>query len=381
MLRAKMNNQKEGRRTFWLALLLLMAGLIYGNAAQKLSWRGTISKEGDVVVIKNPKEAISKDPVLSLREDFTIGGAAANPDQSFSEIRQLLVDGNGFIYILDTKESQIKVFDSTGKFIRKFGKKGQGPGEINLPLEMSFLRPKNEIAVLDNSRRISFFTLDGDFQRVVSTTKIWALRFRIDSAGNFYMTEGLIDPPNSWYIHRKFDENMNLLFEVGRSPAPTPLAFNPFMAISSWVLDENDNVIYGYPKTYEIQWISPQNKLFKKILKDYDPVEVSKTDTADYAKTVGEGMKAAFSSHHSAYRSFTVDDEGRLFVETWKMTEDNKNYFYDIFDGEGRYLSTMAFKGRPRVWKRGKLYSIDEDEDGYPVVRRSSVIWLARQER
>ena len=34
------------------------------------------------------------------------------------------------VYILDSGDSFIKVFDSNGKFLRKFGGQGEGPGEF-----------------------------------------------------------------------------------------------------------------------------------------------------------------------------------------------------------------------------------------------------------
>jgi hypothetical protein len=72
--------------------------------------------------------------------------------------------------------------------------------------------------------------------------------------------------------------------------------------------------------------------------------------------------------------SITTDDEGRIFVGTYEKTEEGK-YYYDVFDSEGRYLAKVALKGLLQVWKKSKLYSIEEDEDGFQMVKRFKVNW------
>jgi len=70
----------------------------------------------------------------------------------------------------------------------------------------------------------------------------------------------------------------------------------------------------------------------------------------------------------------TTDDEGRIFVRTYKKTEEGK-YYNDVFDSEGKYIARISLKYRPIVWKNQKLYTIEEDEDGYQYVKRYKVTW------
>ncbi|MDH4272830.1 MAG: 6-bladed beta-propeller, partial [Candidatus Aminicenantes bacterium] len=55
-------------------------------------------------------------------------------------------DGNANMYILDTYESTISVFDNNGRLVRSFGGPGQGPGEFSRP-SMMFIKG-DEIYVL-----------------------------------------------------------------------------------------------------------------------------------------------------------------------------------------------------------------------------------------
>ena len=46
--------------------------------------------------------------------------------------------------------------------------------------------------------------------------------------------------------------------------------------------------------------------------------------------------------YYSAFGHIGVDDEGRIFVQTWE-TSDTGQYYYDVFDSEGRYIIRFIF--------------------------------------
>jgi hypothetical protein len=69
-----------------------------------------------------------------------------------------------------------------------------------------------------------------------------------------------------------------------------------------------------------------------------------------------------------------IDGDGRLFVATWEKS--GKDSVYDVFDADGRYVARLSLPFRAISFKRGKLYCIEEDADGYQDVTRYSVNWL-----
>jgi len=86
-------------------------------------------------------------------------------------------------------------------------------------------------------------------------------------------------------------------------------------------------------------------------------------------------MKLETLKCHPAYQDLTVDDEGRIFVQTWEKNKDSAAFYFDVFDSDGRYIAKIPMKFQPNIWKKGKLYSIEEDEEGYQVVKRYKVTW------
>lgn len=58
----------------------------------------------------------------------TVGGPGSAVE--FGSIADLTVDGSASVYVLDRYEPFIYVFDSTGRFLRRGGTAGSGPGEL-----------------------------------------------------------------------------------------------------------------------------------------------------------------------------------------------------------------------------------------------------------
>ena len=362
---------------FSIVIFLSVLIMVVSFGEQKAEWKGTIDEEKGVIIVKNPKMPIYSEDVFSLEEELSIGESEEGEEYMFSDMRHIAVSEDERIYILDYREAHFKVFNKDGKYLMTVGRPGQGPGELNRPRMISISQNELMIQELGN-RRFSVFSLDGEFLRNVSTKETWVLYSRSDSRGNIIVTEGFMDPEFFSYKVKKFDAEMNLLAEIATSPAPDARkSINPFMPIAYWVIDKNDNIVYGYPKDYEIQIFNPKGTLIKKITKEYDPVEVTEEEKEEQIGDIPPELKSryVFSKYHSAYYRFFLDDEGRIFIQTWEKVGNEDTYFHDVFDREGRYIAKIPLRMRPHICKKGKLYTIEEDEEGYQVVKRYKVSW------
>lgn len=95
------------------AVLFILVAILASGAQQP--WKGKIYKDGDVMVVQNPKEPIYKGDVLALKEELSIGGTNAKEPYVLAEVDNLVVDETGTIYALDTKDICVKVYDRSGK--------------------------------------------------------------------------------------------------------------------------------------------------------------------------------------------------------------------------------------------------------------------------
>ncbi|MEO8430932.1 MAG: flippase activity-associated protein Agl23 [Acidobacteriota bacterium] len=97
-------------------------------------------------------------------------GAPGNGAGEFSEPRGLAVDGHGTLYVADTKNSRVQVFDGNGQFVRQFGSKGQAPNEFNEPCGLT-VDAQGDLWVADTwNARIVHYRADGAVAGVIGGT-------------------------------------------------------------------------------------------------------------------------------------------------------------------------------------------------------------------
>ena len=77
----------------------------------------------------------------------------------------LAVDRLSRIFVADTGNHRIQVFDETGRFLFAFGRKGTGPGEFNEPCDVTISRTGHVIVADRLNDRFQLFTPDGKFLR------------------------------------------------------------------------------------------------------------------------------------------------------------------------------------------------------------------------
>lgn len=82
---------------------------------------------------------------------------AASKDPAFDiiQVRDLTVDRNGNIFVLDAADQQVKMFDPNGRPVRVFGRKGAGPGEFINAYVISVLRDSLWVIDRQNDRFLS----------------------------------------------------------------------------------------------------------------------------------------------------------------------------------------------------------------------------------
>ncbi len=366
----------------FLAFLLVFCLSIQVKADQ-----AKIKTVSGVQVIENPKKLTPPEGTLSkmtLKEEFSIGEGEFDEDM-FAELTSLDVDSDGNIYILDRKDKKVKIFDSTGKFVKKFGQEGQGPGEFYLPLSLQ-VTYSNELVIGDAAnQRLMFFSLEGELLREISAAAKKALGLAlpiIDTQGNIVGQQIVTAESQLLREVRKYDSELNTLFTIASIDNTNMIQgkINPFQVILFYQLGKDNSIYLSNPDEYEIKVLTAEGKLMKRILKDYESVEVTEKDKEDFLERVPELAgpikdRIEFPKVYPAYQNFTLDEEWRLFVRTFEKGKEEGEFFFDVFDVEGRYIAKIPFKGEPRAWKGKKLYAVEEDEDGFQILKVYSVQW------
>jgi len=341
-------------------------------------WSGTIEEIDGVVVVKNPLEPIYGEEAFSLQEELVIGEAEGSEEYMFQSIYALDVSNTGNLYLLDYKAQHILVFNQDGEFLRIIGRPGQGPGELYLSRALDYTS-FNEV-VVSNMSNITFFTPDGEYVKSIPLGKKSGLRVKIDSDGNIFGFS--IFGEKEVYELKKYDLELNELFSFGSSPLPSVERrktgkWNAFFSVLRWDIINGNQIVCGYPgEGYIFKIYDSSANLIRKIEKEYTKIEISKKDLeeaiAEHPADMREDITAP--KYYPPYITLRADDEGRVYVYTYESVPDSDKYYYDIFDAEGSYILKVPLMTRFWIHKN-KLYSIEEDENGYQCVKRYKIIW------
>lgn len=316
-----------------------------------------------------------KNDVFILDEEIHIGGLGAQKEYLFNAVISMAVDNSENIYVL-VNDCQIKIFNKNGKYIKSFGRKGQGPGEFEMPSSISLISKRNEIVVFGMNRRLSFFSLEGNFLRQIFLKDFWPMQVICDSIGNIVAIEGSSDPSVPYFKLKKLRSDMTLIATLATFPAPFKgKTIIPFSPVAYFQIDDIDRILYAYPKDYEIIFYGTDNKIEKKIVRKYDPLEISKEERGEKLKYFPKDIKVEFPKYHSAFQRFIVGDDGYIFVEIWEKAKDGKRSIFDVYDDIGKYIGQTKLYPDPKIIKKQRLYSLEEDADGFQVIKKYDIKW------
>ncbi len=375
------------------AIVLTASGILAAAVVLVLPAGGqtTVQTIDGIAVVKNgkkpsPPPGAAVKPVLDLL--FTIGGGDA-PEQEFSDITAIAVRDDGALFLLDAKECTVKAFDAKGKFLFSFGKKGQGPGELNLPTGLT-VTPAGEILVEDTiNRRLAYFSGAGKFLRHQALTQALGLGGLVmDSRGRMAGRSLAVDGGKIGYAIQTFDQELKPvktlarveLGELGR------MKMDVLSGVAGILLaaDGRGNVFVGSSKGYVIRVFDFDGRPVRTIERDYDPVPMPKEEREKMTKMLGE-MPAAgavdpkkmfeIPSHMPPYAYFTVNQDGRLLVQTYEKEKGPRDRVFDVFDADGRYIARVPLANGVIAWRGDRIFGIEENENGFEVLKVFRLRW------
>jgi hypothetical protein len=371
------------------ALLLSLILLIFGCGPQKIEKR----LEGGVEVIINhiePYRIAGQSSSLQLEEVMILD--TENPIVAATglvDINAFQVDSEGNIYFLSHRgESHFFFkFDREGQFVKSFGSKGQGPGEMEFPLLPRIL-PQDRLVVTDVLKKLMVFDTEG---RVASETRIdpnFVIVNPLDN-GNFvvFWKAGAEDAAD-----RHFNEKVSLfspddqeIQELDVLQIARQVSFlDPVFA---WRIDRDRIYQINEQRGYEILVYGSSGSLIRKIRKQYDPVRL----TPEIREALLQGVpndsplrdSAVFPDYLPPIHTLFPDEEGRLYAVTFEGGERQDEYWCDIFNRDGVFFTRISLPvhfGRDPfpiyvLVKDQYLYCVGEKENGYQQLNKFRMIW------
>ena len=138
---------------------------------------------------------------------------------------------------------------------------------------------------------------------------------------------------------------------------------------------------------YRIEVYDPEGKLVRVIDRPYKPLPFTADEKLEFVSRFEESSNEALKKMvnnldtpdvKTVTDNMVVDEAGNLWVITQETREENGTELtaIDAYDAEGRY-DTRVWTGHvPRLFKGGKMYRFENDEEtGYRTLKRYDVVW------
>jgi hypothetical protein len=283
-------------------------------------------------------------------------------------------DTAGKVYVLDFPDNNIKVFDPAGKFLRIIGRKGQGPGEFNMPAGLVVTGDRLIVRDIGN-RRICALTLSGEYMKTESYAAFSGIPQHLGA-----LPDGKIVLETEKTYFAETDRPQDVALEI-LAPDLKPTkkiyshpvlrdkyrngdsgSFNipqPYCPDVYWDVSPSGEFAIGFSEKYEIGVYGKDGAKISSFTRPYDPVKVTAEDQKNFFDAMGVSDGTGFRSgapdyivknttfpkFKPAFDALLVDSDGNILVHPYRKDKKDMNRYFDAFDPTGIFIATVRVEG------------------------------------
>lgn len=297
-----------------------------------------------------------------------------NPDSIIVNHTKLFITEDEFIYIYSLEDFEL---------LKKFGKKGQGPGEfLTMPAINIKIYIQNDYLFVNSISKLSIFTKSGEYVKEIRAPMP---DFEYQPLGKMFVGSSVIMEDKVQYLTiNLYDANFEKKKEIYRQKSPFQpqsfiYGFNPLTQSESFIkFYSRYDKIFVNDENGIIHVFSPTGKELFSIKHDYNKLKVIdkyKEEVYDFYKShPGTKMlfdkiksKMKFPKYFPVIRDYKVADN-KVYVLPY-VKKNGKNCFY-VFDMRGNLLKKIPviikeeniLKLFPYSIKDDKVYQLVEND-------------------
>ena len=332
------------------------------------------SADGNAETILNSSKGLwGEDRTIVLEEELSIGKEYGDESEMFRYIRGITFDVEDNLYVNDSYELVVKIYDEQGKFIKTFGREGGGPGEFETIDDIHWCRYDNLLYIPDRrNNRINQFSRDGKFIKAIKTRKFKIRVQRIDSFedGKFMLSGIRFGGDFADYRIIVADHSLeNIIVEYGEDFPIHSVGMDYFPNFADVGIISGTQLYYTSPSAYEITLFDQNLNKCKIIKKSHPKMFTPQYVRGFYSDFNGVENMAKVNGNYVVGVSYTNAKEIPLFQQKRELVNfvDNDketSYQLDFFDVDFRFLASVKIPSERRLAgadSKGRLYFIEND--------------------
>ncbi len=266
-------------------------------------------------------------------------------------------DGAGNVYVLDTGNNRIQKFGPDGGWQATIGRQGAGPAELNSPFSFG-LAPDGLLHVCDlGNMRIQVFTPAGDQVRSVRIGAESGKRFtafRMSATGEYLTRTAPAMMPNEdpaqVPLLSVFDPECRLVRSLGTGSIQDfgDFVTTVFMSVNTYETDRSGNIYLAFAYQNRIEKYTPDGRLLWRADRPLDFRPVTRPASAEEVVQVANAVATDGHDRVWVLTSTRIPTEEEL--ENLGSPDDLTEEFarLDVFDPDGILLERLPLPGMGR---------------------------------
>lgn len=294
-----------------------------------------------------------------------IGASATDPDDQLFDVGPVLRTAGGGFLVVETAAGRVRVYDAEGAFVRDLGGQGDGPGEFREILDAALTG--DTLRVLDRDGSLTRLRLDGTVIDTRRTAYVGLTGERFNPVPHGVLTDGRVliraqervfGRPDGDYVREvgwftldpsgRADTLGVIPSQAVRSEDGIPRPFRPWIdpAFAAgggdlWLSVPAEGRLVRPSDGAEIRPPAASRSPSDADLERFRDRYVGRGGSANDRRVIAEWVDdAPVAERLPAFRRFTVDDRGRIWVERWPTSPDRTTW--DVYDRRPTRVATVT---------------------------------------
>lgn len=338
---------------------------------------------GDTTFVRVISGSVWGAPIVAV-EEMAIGALDGPDELTFGFISQMAPDASGGLYLFDGNAPALRYYDAAGRFVRKLGGEGAGPGEYHDAALGLAVRSDGRVVLRDpRNARLNVYNPDGSYADAwpVASGLFTSQAMMIDTLDHVYLKILLGRPQENepWPVGLLHLDAEGAIVDTIPPPRidgePKEAANGRFLPQKYWALSRYGQVIIGVSDEYRFEIRNPGGTVVR-VEMEWTPLPIPAEERREWQAFLdwrwerqGQFMTSEMQplpDEKPAYRGFFPGLDGTIWVHVHVPAEKREvtaapdsdgppaitwaePWVFDAFEADGTYLGRVLIPPRTSI--------------------------------